>query len=256
MYPILARYGPFFLHSYTLLLALGIALTLALTAWLARRNPLPHWLDGVLFAAAAALAGGRLTYVLVHLDYFRENTAETWQLWRGGLSYHGVLIAGLFALWLWSRRQNSPFSAYAALLSPAMALLSAAGWAACWFEGCGYGAQTTPGLLSASLPDDFGVFAVRYQTQLIGFALSLLLLPFLLWLRNRRTAAWQFWFALLTLSTIHGIVGLLRGDPMPQFLNWRVDVWLDFTLALFALIALLSSARNTRINNSRYTLIC
>lgn len=244
MYPILARYGPFFLYSFTLLLALGIALSLGLTAWLGRRRALSNWFDGVLFAAATGLLIGRLVYVLSHLDYFRENTAESWQLWRGGLSYHGLLIAGLFALWLWSRRLNSPFSAYAALLSPAMAILSAAGWAACWFEGCGYGAETSPGLLSASLPDDFGVFAVRYQTQLIGFTLSLLLVIILLWLQRRRTAAWQFWFTLFSLSTIHGTVGMLRGDPMLQFLKWRVDVWLDFTLALCALVALWSSSPN------------
>jgi phosphatidylglycerol:prolipoprotein diacylglycerol transferase len=236
MYPILDRYGPFFLYSFNAMLVLGALASLALTAWLANQRRVHDWLDGLLTAAAVALVGGRVGYVLAHASYFREHPAEAWQLWRGGLSYHGALLAGLVALWVWSRLQRKTFLLYAGLFAPGLALLSAAGWAACWLEGCAYGLETTSGLLAAYLPDEFGVLAVRYQTQLIGFVLSLALFVLLMWLWHRWTAGALFWFALLSLSLVHGLVGLMRGDPVPLFLGWRVDVWLDSGIALFALL--------------------
>lgn len=236
MYPILDRYGPFFLYSFTVALAVGIALSLGVTSWLARRRPFPGWLDGTLLSGAAALVGGRAGYVLAHLSYFSENTAEAWQLWRGGLSYQGALLAGLFAFWGWSHWQRKPFLVYAGLLAPGLALLSAAGWAACWLEGCAYGLEATSGPLTAYLPDEFGVFALRYQTQVIGFVLSLGVFGLLLWGWRRWTAGALFWVALFSISLIHGVVGLWRGDLAPLLFIWRVDLWFDFGLATFSLL--------------------
>ena len=54
---ILARYGPFFLYSYTVLLGTGAALALGLTALLARRAGMTGRVDGVLAAAAAFSMG-------------------------------------------------------------------------------------------------------------------------------------------------------------------------------------------------------
>jgi phosphatidylglycerol:prolipoprotein diacylglycerol transferase len=236
MYPILGRYGPLFLYSYSVTLAVGIAASLGLTARLAHRRSLPGWFDGILVASAAALAGGRIGYVLAHPAYFAENPAEAWQLWLGGLSYHGALLAGLAAFWIWSRWQRKPFLLYGALLAPGLALLAAAGWAACWLEGCAYGMEAPAGLLSASLADEFGVVSSRYQTQAIGLVLSLGVFGLLLGLWARRAAGGLFWPALVGLSLIHGLTSLLRGDPASLLLNWRVDVWIDFGVAIIALL--------------------
>jgi phosphatidylglycerol:prolipoprotein diacylglycerol transferase len=240
MFPILERYGPFFLYSFSVALVVGVAAALCLTAWLAHRahgqRQFPGWMDGAVLAAVIGLIGGRIGYVVAHSSYFAENPAEAWQLWHGGLSYHGALLAGLAALWMWCRWQQRAFLHYAGLFAPGLALLSAAGWAACWLEGCAYGVETLPGLLTASLPDEFGVYAGRYQTQAIGFILSLGVFGILLGLWRGRTAGGLFWAALFSLSVIHGLVSRWRGDPAPYFLSWRVDVWLDFGLAVLALL--------------------
>jgi phosphatidylglycerol:prolipoprotein diacylglycerol transferase len=193
-------------------------------------------MDVAVLAAVIGLIGGRIGYVVAHSAYFAENPAEAWQLWHGGLSYHGALLAGLAALWIWCRLQQRAFLHYAGLFAPGLALLSAAGWAACWLEGCAYGLEAPSGLFTASLPDEFGVFAGRYRTQAIGFFLSLGVFGMLLGLWRRWTAGGLFWLALFSLSVIHGLVGQLRSDPAPYFLNWRVDVWLDFGLAIVALL--------------------
>jgi phosphatidylglycerol:prolipoprotein diacylglycerol transferase len=242
MYPILARYGPFFLYSYTVVIGLGLAAALGLTAWLERRDDhaRPGWIDGLLIGLLAGLVAGRAVFVWANRPYFQENPGEVLLVWQGGVSYHGLLIAGLLAFSIWLlRRRQSPGS-YAGLLAPALAVGSAFGWLACWFEGCAYGQETVFGPLAGDLPDSFGVRGLRYQTQLIGLALSLLALLLVLALRRRVRPVQLLWLALLALSAGRVVVGLLRGDAAPMLGQLRLDVVADAILALVALAAIVS----------------
>ncbi len=54
MYPIFYRWL-FFIYTYTVLLVLGMAAAIGLTAWLARRTPTPHWLDALLLTLLGAV---------------------------------------------------------------------------------------------------------------------------------------------------------------------------------------------------------
>src|SRR5690606_34835067 len=135
--------------------------------------------------AAGALLAGRVAFVRLNAAYFAENPFEAWQVWLGGLNYHGALLGGLAGLWLWARITRRPFYRYAGLLATGIALLSAFGWAACRFEGCAYGLPAPLGLLTADLPDNLGVFAVRYRTQLFGFLGSLAVFALSLWAFRR-----------------------------------------------------------------------
>lgn len=241
MYPILARYGPFFLYSYTVVIGLGLAAAIGLTVWLERRDARarPGWVDALLIALFAGLVAGRAVFVWANRPYFQEHPGEIALVWQGGLSYHGFLIAGLlaFSIWLLWRRQSP--AGYAGLLAPALALGSAFGWLACWFEGCAYGQETMLGPFAADLPDSFGVRGLRYQTQLIGLALSLLALLLILILRRWLRPGQLFWLALLALSGGRVVVGLLRGDAAPMLGQWRLDVVADAFLALAATVAIL-----------------
>lgn len=247
MTDILARYGPFFLYTYTVILGLGVALALGLTAALARRDAggkLDGWLDGALAAAAGALLGGRVVFVWLNAAYFAENPAEAWQLQLGGLNYHGALLGGLAGLWLWARLSGRPFVRYAGLFAPGLALLSAFGWAACGFEGCAYGRAAAPGLLAAApgllaanLPDDLGVFAVRYRTQAFGTvaALAMFLLAWAGYGRLR--PGLLFWLTLGGLALGRVGVALGRGDAAVVVGGWRLDLMIDCGLAVVTLVA-------------------
>jgi phosphatidylglycerol---prolipoprotein diacylglyceryl transferase len=242
MYPLAGRYGPFLIYSFTLVMWLGIAAALALAAWRARVRPTPGWPDALLFSSVLALAGGRLVFVAAQWEYFQENTPEIFWLWRGGLSYHGALLAGLAALWLWSAWQKRSFGRYAALLAPSFVLLQAFGWSACWLDGCAYGRETSFGPLAAALPDHFGVVAVRYQTQLAGLIWSLAVF-FIVWWRDGRIRdigsdgqGRLFWLALLLLSAGRFLIAFGRGDPVPEAGRWRLDIWLDGSLSVISLV--------------------
>ena len=253
MYPILGRYGRFFLYSYTVVMGLGIMAAIGLTAWRARRQAradegwVAGWFDGLLVSLVAGLVGGRIGFVGTQWEYFQQRPAEAWQIWQGGLSYHGALAAGLLALvgwWAIHQRQHTSFAAYAGLFAPALALGSAFGWAACWLDGCAYGRETTLALWSATLPDHFGVFAVRYQTQMLGLGFSLIV--FLLVMARHRH--WQsgrlFWFTLFGLSCGRLLVSLWRGDDVHTISTIRLDTFLEGTLAFMSLILLQYTIRD------------
>lgn len=243
MVPILARYESIFIYSFTVILALGVLLATLLTARLERRNPAQAWFDALLVVFAAAIIGGRVGFVIGQWSYFQEQISEIWRIWQGGLSYHGALFAGLGALFLWASVYSRSFYKYAALFSPGLALLICFGWLACWFDGCAYGLETVIGPLSADLPDEFGVFALRYQTQLIGLLLSLTVFIVLLGMFNRLKPAAMTWFSLLLLSAAHVAAGLLRGDTVFMAGELRLDTLLDGLLITVSLLMLQYSRR-------------
>ena len=236
MTDILARFGPYFLYTYSVVLWLGVASALGVTAALARRDGPREWLDGALAAAGGALLAGRVVFVWLNGEYFAENPFEAWQIWLGGLNYHGALLGGLAGLWLWARLARRPFYRYAGLLAPGLALLAAFGWAACRFEGCAYGLPAPPGWASADLPDNLGVFAVRYRTQLFGLLGTLAVFGLALAAFRRARPAVLFWAVVGGLSLVHAAVAFLRGDPSPAVAGWRVDLLIDGGLAVLGLI--------------------
>lgn len=239
MYPILGRYGPFFFYSYTAVLGLGLLLSLALLARAEGARRLPsRWLDAVVVALLAALAGGRLLFVLTHRDYFDLYAGEIWLVSRGGLSYLGALAGALLALLLWSRYRRVSFMRLAGSLAPGAALWSCFGWVACWLEGCAYGRPAPPGFFVADLPDSFGVMALRYQTQLLGVFISLITFIILWRMRRRLPSALLFWLALGMLSAGQALVSIWRGDDAPMFGLWRLDTIVNGAVAVAALLAL------------------
>jgi len=253
MYPILTRFGPFFLFSYTVFMGLGIVLGLGLAAWLERRGDqrLPGWFDGFLAAMVVGIAGGRAVFVMVNWTYYQENIQELFLISRGGLNYYGVLVTGLLALCLWTRWRKRPFGPYGGLLAAALALVGVFGWLACWFEGCAFGRETIFGPLAADLPDSFGVHGLRFQTQLMGLITCLLILIIVLGLHGRLQPLMIFWLTLLFLSAGRGVVSLYRGDEAPFVGQYRLDTVADGLLFVVCLLAILTLfARRWRVKRS------
>lgn len=255
--PILGRYGPFFLTGYFVALTTGVALALITTGVLGRRCRRSGWLDGVLAGGVVGLLAGRLVFVLLNGAYFAENPGQAWFIWQGGLNMQAALLGGLATAVLWWRFTQRPVAPFLDLIAPGLAILFAAGWAACWFEGCAYGREAPPGLLAAPLPDDFGVVAVRYQTQLVGATLSAvvaIMAGWWLWRRpsGARRPALLFLVTLCLLVGGHALVSLLRGDPAPVWWGVRADVVVDLLLVAVSLLLITALLRSTRQAGGAY----
>ena len=238
MYPILGRFGPFFLYTYQYVWALGILGALALAYHLAARpRQWQAWFDPFLVGLIAGILGGRVAFVVVNWAYYQMELAEIWLVWRGGLGYHGALLAGLVAVWQWSNWRGPRWQLTANTLALLLPLLHLTGWTACFFHGCGYGRLASPGWLALNLPDSFGVFDLRYPTQLLGIGLSLLILLLVIWGKRRlpeQSAHALFWLALLLLTTSNLLIWPWRGDGQTM-----LGPLVDAGIAAAALIALI-----------------
>lgn len=232
MHPILGRTAFGFIYTYTAVFAITILISFGLTARL-NRHRIPSWMDTAVFVMFMAWLGARVGFIAANWAYYQERPSEMWQLWQGGLSYHGAMLAGFAALVGWCMVRKRPFAALAALLAPALVLIHTGGWLACYWEGCAYGAETTIGPFAANLPDTFGIFAVRYQTQLAGFLLCLLLMALILWLRTRLNNWQLIGTTLLLLTLIHLTVSHFRGDIAHSQLATLLDSGLILLGILF-----------------------
>lgn len=233
MWPIWGRYGAFFLYSYQVVLGLGVLAGLGITAVRLQRTSL-GWLDAALASMVGALLGGRAGFVWGAWDYFQQRPSEIWQLSNGGLSYLGALAGGGLAFWLYGRWRNLPVAAIADDLAAGLVVTTALGWLACWLAGLAYGREGLLGWLTADLPDNYGVFALRYQTQAMGMATAVLILAVLWrWQGNGR-----FWLTLALLSASQTLITFYRGDTVPLWHGWRLDTLLNGALSVFALILL------------------
>ncbi len=220
-------------------MALGVIVSIVFLQRSARRLAITHWLDAFLVVIAGGLIGGRVGFIVWHWDYFRENPPEMWQFWQGGLSYHAALLAGIIALAVWSLLHRQPLRYYAAFFAPAFVLITAFGWVACWLEGCAYGRETLLGVLATDLPDDYGVFAVRYRTQLLGFLLTLAVLIFVFRVQKDQPRPIDFCWTLAAVSLVHFLISLLRGDPTVFIGNMRLDTFFNGLLVFISLLLLL-----------------
>ena len=245
MYPILTRYGPFFLYTYQVVMGLGLVAALGWLAGSVRHQP-AWWraLDGALWGAGAALVGGRLGFVGLNWAYFASHRAEIPWPQLGGLAYHGALSAGLLTLWGWSRRQKRSPARYADWLAPAVALMFVFGWSACYLDGCAFGRNALLGWFSADLPDVYGLFAVRYQTQLAGVLFTLLTVAWVLPAARRAWPPGVLWgLTLAALRLQRALISLFRGDVMPLWRGLRLDTLLDAGLMVVGLLVALDGVR-------------
>lgn len=100
--------GPFMINWHGALTAAGILVSLVVARSMAKRQGLnPEeviWLAPSLIIAA--LAGGRVTYVLSHPAEFTRNLWEIVRIDHGGLASHGALLFGVVAVCVYAWRHR------------------------------------------------------------------------------------------------------------------------------------------------------
>ncbi|MGH2522723.1 MAG: prolipoprotein diacylglyceryl transferase, partial [Anaerolineales bacterium] len=229
MHPSLFSLGSFTLHTYTLLIDLGIAAALFALYRSAPEGKAARWLDAGLAATVGGLIGARLLYALVNGNYYFSHPGEIFQIWLGGLAWPGAVAGGLLGASLYCSRKREPLAPLldsAALPVGLMGLLS---WGGCLAAGCAYGREVAPGELPAwmalNIPDLYGLTVPRWPTQVAGIVWSLITLG-LIWAIGRRNwltgARFAFALSLVALGTF--VLGFTRGDPMPHLGGFRLDV--------------------------------
>jgi phosphatidylglycerol:prolipoprotein diacylglycerol transferase len=112
-----AEIGPFHLRWYALAYIVGLVLGWRWMVWLIRRDKLwapgrpalsvPQADDFLFWATLGVILGGRLGYVLFYKpDMIWESPLEIFQIWQGGMSFHGGLIGVALAAWWFTRQKH------------------------------------------------------------------------------------------------------------------------------------------------------
>jgi phosphatidylglycerol:prolipoprotein diacylglycerol transferase len=116
--PIAIAIGPFAIRWYALAYIGGIVL-----GWIYARAlikdetlwggpapiTLPQLDDFILWVTLGIILGGRTGYVLFYnLPFFIEHPAEIFELWKGGMSFHGGFLGCAVAVILFCRKHHIP----------------------------------------------------------------------------------------------------------------------------------------------------
>jgi phosphatidylglycerol:prolipoprotein diacylglycerol transferase len=217
MWPVLFEINGYPVSTYGVMVSLAHLLGICAVLFLVRRrgHGLNPYVDLMFAVVFFGLLGARSAYVLEHKSEF--NSALEWlQLWKGGLSLFGGLLAGFpaylgFLLW-----RKLPVWETSDFLVPILPLCLALVRVGCFSAGCCHGTVThLPwGVVPRSALIPFALAGeTLHPTQLYEALYLLLLTLFLFWLSARRrpsgvvVCTFLLAYAAYRLATDH-----LRGD--------------------------------------------
>jgi phosphatidylglycerol:prolipoprotein diacylglycerol transferase len=260
MFPVLLRlgpfalfgheFGPFTLHTYGVLVALGFVVALAVLLRGARRAGLPTEpvLDLAFIAMLAAIVGSRLLYVLFNPGEYAAEPLRVLKIWEGGLVFHGGLLLAIPLCLIAVRRWRLPAWEVADTFAPAIAIGQAVGRVGCFAAGCCYGAPWDPPLcVTYTHPDALAPLHVTlFPSQLLAAATGLAVFAALVAYRPRRRAPGQvFWLYLLLAALGRLVEDAFRGtEAKLALLPWlSATQAISLTLAAAALVLFISFGR-------------
>lgn len=163
--------GPLTIHSYGLMIALGILVCVFMGMYRARKYGYKDEavLDIAIFGILSGFVGAKLLYVLVEFDSFLKNPMDV--LGSEGFVVYGGIIVGALVGILYCRIKKLPCWEYFDLLAPSIAVAQGFGRIGCFLAGCCYG-RPTDAFWGVTFPE--GSFAPAgvplIPTQLISSA--------------------------------------------------------------------------------------
>lgn len=125
--PIIFQIGPLAVRWYGLMYLLGFAAFWLLGRYRARQANsfiTPEQVGDFLFyAVLGVIIGGRVGSVLFYnFDSFITNPLYLFQIWKGGMSFHGGMLGVFLATWLYQRKFGWGFFRLADFIAPLVPL--------------------------------------------------------------------------------------------------------------------------------------
>jgi len=121
--PVAIQIGPIAIRWYALSYIAGILLAWRYCIWVSKLPPQRvsrAQLDDLLvWVTIGIIAGGRLGQVLLwDPGYYLRNPIAIFEIWKGGMAFHGGLIGVVLATWLYARRQKLSMFALLDVVAP------------------------------------------------------------------------------------------------------------------------------------------
>ncbi len=223
--PVAVSLGPLKVHWYGLMYLVGFAGAWWLARLRARKPGAPfneeQVGDLIFYGMLGVILGGRIGYVIFYnFDKFLADPLWLFQVWTGGMSFHGGLLGVILAMWWYGRSQGVRFFDVADFVAPLVPVGLGAGRIGNFINGELWG-RVTDSPWGMVFPT--GGPLPRHPSQLYEFALEGVVLFILLWTyssKPRPTMAVSGLF-LVGYGTFRILVEFVREpDPQLGYLAW------------------------------------
>ncbi|MFA6198536.1 MAG: prolipoprotein diacylglyceryl transferase family protein [Patescibacteria group bacterium] len=141
-------------------------------------------IDVTIWIMIAAMAGGRVFYIMNEWPWYRNDIVSWFKIWDGGLAMYGGLIGGVIAAGLYFWYRHLPKAAYFDVLAYVMPLAIAVGRVGCFLIHDHLGRATTF-ILGVKIPDG----TVRHDLALYEILFGMVLFIFFHWWRRKNIPA-------------------------------------------------------------------
>jgi prolipoprotein diacylglyceryl transferase len=128
--------GPFELHAYGLMLALGVLAAAQITEkrWTKWGHPGRDIAAIFIPVVIAGVVGARVYHLFTGYNWDAEGISGTWKIWQGGLSIWGVLAGGAIAVFVMARIKHLDVLQLCDAIAPGLAVAQAIGRWGNWFN--------------------------------------------------------------------------------------------------------------------------
>jgi len=221
--PVMLSLGPVQLHWYGLMYALSFFcgwLWLRRAAAAGRVSLSADDIETLLFALLlGVILGGRLGHFLFYeQEVLFTDPLQFFQVWQGGMSFHGGLLGVTVSLFWATQRFQMPLLRLADLILPPVALGLSFGRLGNFINGELWGVPTNSswGVIFPQAGD----LLARHPSQLYEAAYSLLIFIVLFWLFRHTARAGQITFTFLVLyGLFRMIVETCWREPIAGFIG-------------------------------------
>jgi len=235
----LLKIGPFVIHGYGLMIAIGILAAYLSVEYRAKINGLKHELifNLGIWCVTGGLLGAKLLYLITQLKTIIADPSVLLQVSTGFVVYGGI-IGGIFAGYLFTVKHKMNFLEYFDLVMPSIALAQGFGRIGCLLSGCCYGMETKGPFNIVFTHSDFAPNDVHLlPTQPISSLLNFLNFAVLVLISRRTKAHGQVaGFYLIFYSAGRFIIEFFRGDlQRGQIGNLSTSQFISIFLFLFGI---------------------
>jgi phosphatidylglycerol:prolipoprotein diacylglycerol transferase len=248
MYPELFSIGPLTLHTYGLLIAIGLVVGIIVAGRIGRLQGIEFQkiMDMGLIIIITGIIGSRLAYVIINFSYYKTYPLDIFKLWNGGLVFSGGLIAVLLMMVWYAKKSGYSLWQLGDLWAPAAAVGQAIGRIGCFMAGCCYGKPTDIpwGVVFTDprslVPQDMlniPLHPTQLYSSLSGFIIFIILM--ILSVKKGFEGQVLLWFLILH-STGRLLIERFRGDDRGLIFGgvWTATQFLTVIILIVSVIML------------------
>ena len=214
----------FSLHSYGLMIALGVLASFYITLRKSRKLGMDSDKLSSLFIwiIIAAFVGGKLFFFFEDIGKYTSNPSLIKGAMGGGFVFYGSLIFAVPTIIWWLRKEKIPVRPFLDILAFVGPVVHSFGRVGCLLAGCCHGKVCDSWMgVTFSHPDTLAAFknTPLYPTQLFDIAVNIIILITIFIVQKKQKFDGQLFLIYLMMYAVgRSIVEIYRGDEARGFL--------------------------------------